>query len=88
MTRSPDDPHMAAAYNQLRRPDWPELHAAVAEPVRGALIRAMAGAIARKQATRRPAPAAAPTTAPASLSPMPAWDAKRAAAGDLDHDHT
>jgi hypothetical protein len=89
MSQTPDDHHLAVAYRRLHKPGWPELAAALADPVRGRCIRLMAGALAAgriEQATGRTLPGAAATLNTLALPPLPAWDAKRAAAGDIERD--
>jgi hypothetical protein len=91
MNQHPTDTHLAVAYRRLHKPGWPELADALADPVRGRCIRLMAGALAAgriEPATGRRAPGAAATLHTLALPPLPAWDAKRAAAGDIERDDT
>jgi len=73
---------LAQALRRIRRPGWPDdLATALADRVQGALVRAMARCLQRQQARM--------TTPPAPLPPALRWrgplfDARRAAANDLD----
>lgn len=74
------------AWRDVRRPGWGDFEASLADPVRGALVRARAAALAH-----------GPPPAPRQQPPPRRWtwpllheparrDAKRAAAGDTDPD--
>ena len=88
---TPSDEHMLAAWQQLAARDWPPLHelkraAALYQLVRGAALR-RANGLPPVQTPAPPAasPAAAPQrTAPAPPLRPPAFDHKRAAAGERD----
>jgi hypothetical protein len=93
MTAGADCLHRA--YLRLRKADWPSEADALADPVRGRCIRGLAAELARRpaQATKatttgwtRPAASSTPASRRSALQPLGAWDAKRAAAGDLDDD--
>lgn len=87
----PTAEQLRAAYARLyRAPTWPTtLDQALAHPVYGSAVRA----VARRLACSTPPPAAAPAPPPAAATPSPArhphlprdlFDAKSAAANDRD----
>lgn len=101
-TRKPVEPteqQLLLALRQLRRPEWPQsLEACLAHVIAGPCIRGLAGNLARATPTpgrsvlRRPAVLPDPPPAPAGVParkryPGPTFDARRAAANDLDDDH-
>ena len=83
----PTAEQLALAFRQVRRPHWPDtLEQALQVPVHACLIRLHASRLGRASVcTPARRPAAAPATAPALPPLRPAqWDARRAAANDLD----
>lgn len=78
----PTRDQLQAAFQRLRRAGWPAtLDAAMAEPVRAALLHGDAVRHALNRPTTLPR-----RLAPVLLRPPPALDRKRAAAGDTDDD--
>lgn len=81
---------LASAHADLLRkhPDWaPSLAEALAHPVRRRLVRAMALGLALRSQCQPNHPPAVPRPTPAKTAPYrppPAFDHKRAAAGDFD----
>lgn len=63
---------LTTAYQRLRLPEWPDMDTALAHPLRGRCIRGYAAALARRAAAARRTP------------PADRFDAKRAAANDLE----
>lgn len=87
----PTAEQLALAFRQVRRPHWPDtLEQALQVPVHACLIRLHASRLGRASVctpARKAAamPPAAPHAAPALPPLRPAqWDARRAAANDLD----
>lgn len=74
---------LASAWAEARRPNWPEsFEAAMRHPLLRRLVRARAIGMAIAQA--RP-PQHTTSRTPAFTRTAPAWDARRAAANDLEN---
>jgi hypothetical protein len=91
------DAQLRLGLRQLWRPGWPDdLATVLQDPVRGNLVRGMARQLSRASATAAPrrtslpsapvpaTPSEAPRRLPMSGTKRPHFDARKAAANDLD----